>query len=119
MDILVELEKLGVNTQDALERFSGNRPLYIKMLGKFPASINGLEVMSSIEENDIEAAITRAHTIKGVTGNLSITPLYEAYTQIVNKLRAGNPQKAKEYLEDILPVQKEILDCIEKYSSNQ
>lgn len=119
MDILEELEKLGVNTQDALERFSGNRPLYIKMVGKFPASLKGLEVMPAIEDNDIEAAITNAHTIKGVTGNLSITPLYEAYTQIVNKLRAGNVQKAKEFLEDILPVQKEIIDCIEKYINNQ
>lgn len=114
MDLLNELEKLGVNTNEALERFSGNSSLYIRMLGKFPASINDLEVMPCIESGDIETSITRAHTIKGVTGNLSITPLYNSYTKIVNDLRAGNPNSAKEELEKILPVQKEILECIEK-----
>lgn len=113
MDLLDELKKLGVNTEEGLERFSGNKSLYARMMGKFPASVNDLDVISSIEANDIEAAITKAHTIKGVTGNLSITPLYTAYTQIVNDLRAGNAASAKEALEKILPVQKEILECIE------
>lgn len=114
MDLLSELEKLGVNTEEGLERFSGNKSLYARMIGKLPASVNGLEVMPSLEAEDVEAAITKAHTIKGVTGNLSITPLYTAYTQIVNELRAGNTAAAREVLEKILPVQKEILDCIEK-----
>lgn len=113
MDLLSELDRLGVNTEEGLERFSGNKALYAKMMGKFPASVNGLDVMPAIEADDIEAAITKAHTIKGVTGNLSITPLYTAYTQIVNELRAGNAAAAKEILEKILPVQKEILECIE------
>ncbi len=114
MDFLNELEELGVNTEDALERFSGNSSLYIRMIGKFPASINGLEVMPCIESGDLAAAVTNAHTIKGVTGNLSITPLFKSYTEIVNELRAGNADKAKEILNNILPVQKKILDCIEK-----
>ena len=90
MDFLNELEELGVNTEDALERFSGNSSLYIRMIGKFPASINGLEVMPCIESGDLAAAVTNAHTI------------------------AGNADKAKEILNNILPVQKKILDCIEK-----
>lgn len=114
MDLLSELERLGVNTREGLERFSGNESLYARMIGKLPASVNGLEVMESIEAEDIEAAERKAHTIKGVTGNLSITPLYNAYTQIVNELRTGNTAEAKEILENILPVQQKILECIEK-----
>lgn len=114
MNFLNELENLGVDTVDALERFSGNSSLYIRMVGKLPASISGLDVMSYIEGGDLQTAVTNAHTIKGVTGNLSVTPLYKAYTEIVNELRAGNPDKAKEILKNILPVQKKILDCIEQ-----
>ena len=113
MDLLNELKNLGVDIDEGLERFSGNSSLYARMMGKLPSSINDLEVMSAIEANDIEAAITKAHTIKGVTGNLSVTPLYTAYTQIVNELRAGNGAAAKEILEKILPLQKQILECIE------
>ena len=49
-------------------------------------------------------------------GNLSVTPLYEGYTKIVNDLRAGQPEPAKAELERILPIQKQIIDCIEKNS---
>lgn len=116
MDIITELEGMGVNTQDALRRFSGNSALYVKMLGKLVTAIGDLEVMPFIDSQDYATAVNNAHTLKGVTGNLSLTPLYEAYTNIVNFLRGNDPQKARETLENILPVQADIIACIEKYS---
>ena len=47
-------------------------------------------------------------------GNLSITPLYKSYTQIVNLLRENNPEEAKKILLETIPVQDEIIACIEK-----
>ena len=44
---------------------------------------------------------------------MSITPVYEAYTEILNLLRTGKPEEAKAVLEKILPVQEKILACIE------
>ena len=114
MDLIKELEALGVNTEEALRRVSGNSALYIKMLGKLTAAANDLEVMPCIEKEDYEAAVTNAHTLKGVTGNLSLTPLYNAYTEITNLLREQKYGEAKDVLEKILPVQSNILDCIEK-----
>lgn len=114
MDLIKELEALGVNTEEALRRFSGNSALYIKMLGKLTAAAQELEVMPCIEKEDYDAAVTNAHTLKGVTGNLSLTPLYNAYTEITNLLRGQKHVEAKEVLEKILPVQSNILDCIEK-----
>lgn len=114
MDLLSELEALGVDTEDALKRFSGNSNLFIRMIGKFPASAEGLEVLSFMKEGDYATAVSNAHTLKGVTGNLSITPLYTAYTEIVNRLRANEPDKAMKILEDILPVQEKIINCIKE-----
>ena len=114
MDLINELETLGVNTQEALRRFSGNSALYIKMLGKFITAANDTEVMTYIEKEDYETAANNAHTLKGVTGNLSLTPLYSAYTDITNLLRGQKYDEAKSALEKILPVQKEIIACIEK-----
>lgn len=116
MDLISELEALGVDTQDALKRFSGNGDLYKRMIGKFPASAESLEVMSFMKEGDYATAVSNAHTLKGVTGNLSITPLYTAYTEIVNSLRANEPDKAIQTLENILPVQEKIVNCIKENS---
>lgn len=114
MDLIKELEALGVNTGEALRRFSGNSALYLKMLGKVTAAVNDLQVMPYIEKEDYETAVTNAHTLKGVTGNLSLTPLYDAYTGITNLLREKKYSEAKNMLENILPVQNDILECIEK-----
>jgi hypothetical protein len=44
-----------------------------------------------------------------------LTPLYEAYTEIVDLLRAGKPEEARKILKDILPVQEQILNTINQY----
>lgn len=116
MSLINELEDLGVNTKDALNRFMNNSALYERMLKKLPTSVKDLEVMAYFEAGDYEKALSNAHTLKGVTGNLSITPLYDAYTEIVAFLRANNPEKAKEILANILPVQEKIIECIENNS---
>ena len=116
MDIIAELNALGVNTDEALTRFMKNTALYVRMLGKFPAAVKDADVMACFEAEDHEKALAAAHTLKGVTGNLSLTPLFTAYTDIVALLRADEPDKAEAVLKDILPVQEKIIACIEKNS---
>lgn len=116
MDLLSELDGLGVKTGEAIQRFSNNTALYIRMLGKFPSTAADLQVIPYIESGETEVAVNNAHTLKGVTGNLSLSPLYLAYTEITNDLRAGNTKKAKSELETILPLQNDIIACIEKYN---
>lgn len=115
MDLISELDALGVNTNEAIARLNNNSAFYIKMLGKFTGELENHEVMSYIESGDLQTAVSNAHTLKGLTGNLSLTPLYSAYTDIVAMLRANDPAKAKQILTDILPVQSDIVACIEKY----
>lgn len=114
MSMLDELKDLGVNIEDALQRFMNNSALYEKMLGKLVNNVRDIKVLPSIEAGDYNAAADAAHTLKGVMGNLSITPLYKGYTQIVNLLRDNNPEEAKKILVDMLPAQEEIIACIEK-----
>ena len=78
MDLISELKKLGANTDEALVRFMNNSDLYVKMLGKFPAAVKDADVSAHFDAKDYEAAVSTAHTLKGVTGNLSLTPLFKA-----------------------------------------
>ncbi len=115
MELIEELEGMGVNADEALKRFLNNRALYEKMLKKLPDSMKGKQVMEAIDAGNIETAIETAHTMKGVLGNLSVTPLYEAYTKIVALLRENNQEEAKRILKDSFPVEEQVIACIEKY----
>ena len=117
MDLISELEALGVNTQEAISRLNNNSAVYVKMLGKFTGELENHPVMPHLESGELDTAVTNAHTLKGLTGNLSITPLYKAYTEIVALLRGNEPEKAKQLMADTLPIQSDIVACIEKYSS--
>lgn len=116
MNLLEELNVLGVNTEEALARMNGNVSLYERMLVKFAVMMKNSLVQPDFDCNDYADITEAAHAIKGTSGNLSVTPIYEAYSEIVRLLRANQPEQAKEVLEKVMPVQTKIVDCIEKYS---
>lgn len=116
MSLLEELGTLGVNVEEGTKRLMGNAALYEKMMGTFTKMMADSSIqVEDFDCDDCTALIEKTHAIKGATGNLSLTPIYEAYTEIVALLRRNEPAKAKEVYERVLPVQTEIINCIEKY----
>ena len=110
MSLLDEMKELGVNVDEGLKRFMGNSSLYERMFGSFVKMINKSLVDPDFDANDYQEVIEKTHAIKGATGNLSITPLYEGYSKIVSLLREDKPEEAREILKNILPVLKSILN---------
>lgn len=115
MTLFDELKELGVDIDGGLKRINGNEKLYTKLLGSFVKAIKTYDIKPDYDGTDYNDVIEKAHAIKGTSGNLSITPVYEAYTKIVDLLRAGEPETARPILEEILPVQEKIVACIESY----
>lgn len=112
MSLLEELRELGVDVDGALKRLNNNAALYERLLGKLAQSMDSYYVSPDFDGQDYADVIERAHAMKGTTGNLSITPLYEAYSEIVRLLRAEQPEEAREKLKNTLPVQEKIMSCI-------
>ncbi len=112
MSMIDELQTLGVNTEEGLGRFMNKASLYERMLGKLPKAVADSETLPCFENGDLQAAEVNAHTLKGVMGNLSVTPLYEGYSEVVRLLREGDPIGARTELERILPIQEKIIACI-------
>ena len=77
MSLFEELKGLGVDVDGGLKRINGNEKLYTKLLGSFTKSINTYHVGADFDGTDYNETIEKAHAIKGVSGNLSITPVYE------------------------------------------
>ncbi len=116
MGLLEELKELGVNTDEGVQRLMGNASLYERMLGTFTKLMNDTPIeIEDFDCDDCGELIEKTHALKGASGNLSVTPVYDAYTEIVNLLRQGKPVEAKAAFEKILPVQKEIIQCIERH----
>lgn len=115
MALLEELKELGVNVDEGLKRLNGNEKLYTRLFGSFLKTLNANAVDVDFDCTDDTETIEKVHTIKGTAGNLSVTPLYEAYSEILGLLRSGQPKQAKVIIEKTLPVQEEIIQCIEKY----
>jgi len=115
MNLFEELRSLGVNVDEAIERFMGNVELYKRMLVKFPKMIKTSPIQPDFDCNNYDDITEKVHTIKGTSGNLSLTPIYKAYSEILSLLRANQPEQAKKLLNEVLPIQNDIIECIEKY----
>lgn len=116
MEFLKELEALGVDTQEGLDRVMGDASLYEMMFGIFLSTIQSTPIQpEEFDGGDLTGLIEKVHSLKGTTGNLSIQPLFTRYTQALNLLREGKPAEAKAVYLELLPAQAEIIACIQRY----
>jgi len=79
-----------IDVEDGLRRVRGNKTLYAKMLGMFLASKEIILLEENLASNGIAGAADVAHALRGVTGNLSLTALFGASTDLMESLQAGN-----------------------------
>jgi len=94
--LMANLKTAGADTDAALARFSGLRDLYGKYLCKFPADGTFAQIGPALAKEDFAAALDAVHTLKGVSGNLGLTQLYEACSAMVVQLRAQQYAAAKD-----------------------
>lgn len=116
MSLTDELKDLGVNVNEGLDRVMGDSSLYEMMLGMFLSSVQENPVaLEDFDGASLDEVIKRIHMLKGVTGNLALTPLFTAYNQALVLLRAGDAAQAKKEFAGMLPVQEKIIDCIKRH----
>ena len=116
MSLFEELKELGVDIEEGLERVMDDEPLYEMMLGMFIDTVNDNPIETSdFDADDLETLTGRVHTLKGLTGNLEMTPLFSGYLQMLDFLRTGRPGEALKEYERILPAQEAIIECIKRH----
>ena len=82
-----QLEESGADVEATLKRFMGNDGIYLKFLGKFPNDPNYANLGMNVESGNFEEAYKCAHALKGVVGNLGLTPIFETVSTLVEELR--------------------------------
>lgn len=118
MSFFGELKELGVNVDEGLERVLDDEALYETMLSMFIDRVEGNPIrIEDFDGDNLDELIGKVHALKGLTGNLAMTPLFEGYLQALDLLRTGSALEAKKEYERILPIQEAIMDCIKQYIS--
>ena len=92
--LIDRLRTCGADIDAALERLVGDEVLYESCLRMFLEDPSFPELKAALDCGDYSAAFTAAHTIKGVAGNLGLTPVFTAADALVTPLRHGRPRNA-------------------------
>ena len=106
------LKNYGANVEEGLGRCMGNETLFLRLVSIIPSEKNFVLLKENIEANDLVSAFEAAHALKGITGNLALTPLYEPIVEITELLRARTETDYSPLLSVILTKRKELEDLM-------
>ena len=103
------LQELGVNTQEGLARCLNNEQFYFRLVDKAIKDTSFEKLKEAVEAGDYKTGFELAHGLKGVIGNLSLTPVYKPVCEITELLRERTGTDYSKYLDEILEARAGIL----------
>lgn len=91
-------EQIGADFEDVKRRLASDERIE-KFFLMFTRDPSYNELVSAMESGDAATAFRMAHTLKGVAGNLSLTDLGSASSELCESLREGSiqPEAAELY----------------------
>lgn len=103
----------GLNVQKGVERIGGSVELYIDIVKEYCASNRHFadEFVSLLDKEDLSAAKTKAHTLKGTAGNISADELYLATQALEKACNEGDVKKIKHILAGVAEKLQEVMDA--------
>jgi HPt (histidine-containing phosphotransfer) domain-containing protein len=88
------LIEYGIDIEDVMKRFVDDEDFYRECLDMFFKDDSLKDLKVAIDNQDIQEAFNAAHTIKGIVGNLGLTPLFDMVSELVEDLRADKTENA-------------------------
>lgn len=70
------LTKAGIDVNEGVHRFNGNKELYEHFLLTFPEDEHFKKMLEAIETGDVEESFQQAHALKGIAGTVSLVQLH-------------------------------------------
>ena len=83
-----------IDVDSALKRVGGNMGLFKRLLGRYTEGNNFAALESSILAGDLEEAARHAHTLKGVSSNLSLVKVASLSAALEQLLKNGEDYSA-------------------------
>ncbi len=88
--LIQKLNDFGCDTAGAINRLLDSEETYLTFLEKYKGTFHVNELGELLQQKKYQEAFDCVHNIKGAAGNLGITPLYSAASDLTEKLRAND-----------------------------
>ena len=102
---MLTIEKLrafGADVDDGLGRCMKNESFYLRLVNMALADGGFDKLSASLDKGDLDSAFEAAHALKGILGNLALTPIYAPAVELTDKLRGRTPGDYSDLLRAIL-----------------
>ena len=102
------LRDFGANVDEGLGRCMGSEAIYLKLVTSITSEKNFDMLKQAIESYDLGAAFEAAHALKGVAGNLALTPIFEKVSELTELLRARTEMDYTDLLNEIMLLKEKL-----------
>lgn len=82
-----KLKEFGCNVNDGLDRCLNDESFYLDLVKSLIKDTQMEKLKEELMQNNLEEAFKISHSLKGVYGNLAITPIYEKLKELTDYLR--------------------------------
>ncbi len=103
------LSSLGADTKEGLARCLNKEDFYLRMVNMGLKDARFETLGEKLAQKDWDGAFEQAHALKGVLGNLALTPLFAPVSEITENLRAKTQTDYTELYNTMMEKRKEIL----------
>ncbi|HVO65037.1 MAG TPA: AAA family ATPase [Syntrophales bacterium] len=109
----------GIDIHAALERLGGNRELFKRLLLRFSSDYADVKdkIKAALSHNDMDTAVRLAHTVKGVSGNLSANDLHAAASELEKSIRRKIMENLDNLLEDFDQALRQVLESVTRLNT--
>ena len=83
------LKAYGANVEEGLGRCMKNEAFYLRLVNMAAEDAGFDRLREAVERNDTKAGFEAAHALKGMLGNLALTPLAEPASELCELYRGG------------------------------
>lgn len=121
-EMFAQLQRLGMDTGQALGRFMGNEELLLHFVCQLPEHLRFAQARQSLEQEDEETFYMLVHGMKGIAGNLSIEDLFDCFQAILVEFRSAKFQhktKLAALLQEAETSSQALVACIRQYASER
>jgi len=101
MITLDTLKELGADTASGMARCINDEGFYLKMVSMAIQDPSFEQLKEAISAGDLDTAFERAHSLKGVMGNVALTSLFEPISELTEELRARKEIDYSGYMDRI------------------
>ncbi|MCR5291010.1 MAG: Hpt domain-containing protein [Treponema sp.] len=106
------IKVLQIDYEQTLNRFSGNLDLLKHFILSFPEDKTFNQLQDAIQAKDWKAIEVATHTLKGVSGNLGFSSLFQYSADLVLAIRNKEYEKAEALIPTVVKTCQDIIDTI-------